>query len=130
MRDKSPSLLGYWLRRFLLEHLVGECNLARNTRLSYRDALSLLLPFVSRNLHKDIDRLTVDDLSAEQVRQFLSDLETSRHCSIATRNQRLAAIHAWARFVGEHSPEHVAWCAQIRFVPFKKDNTGDHRLLG
>ena len=120
MRDKSPALLGYWLRRFLLEHLVGECNLARNTRLSYRDALSLLLPFVSRHLHKDIDRLAVDDLSADQVRQFLSDLETSRHCSIATRNQRLAAIHALARFIGEHSPEHVAWCAQIRFVPFKK----------
>ena len=34
-------LLGPWIRRFLLEHLVGERNLARNTQLSYRDALSL-----------------------------------------------------------------------------------------
>jgi site-specific recombinase XerD len=104
----------------LLEHLVGECNLARNTRLSYRDAISLLLPFVSRNLHKDIDRLTVEDLSADQVRRFLADLESARHCSIATRNQRLAAIHALARFVGEHSPEHIAWCAQVRCIPFKR----------
>ena len=103
-----------------MEHLVGECNLARNTRLSYRDALCLLLPFVSRNLHKEIDRLTVDDLSADQVRAFLTDLETGRHCSIATRNQRLAAIHALARFIGEHSPEHISWCAQVRYVPFKK----------
>jgi integrase/recombinase XerD len=120
MSKPSSSTLGPWIRRFLLEHLVGECNLARNTRLSYRDALSLLLPFVSRNLHKEIDRLTVEDLSADQVRRFLADLETGRHCSIATRNQRLAAIHALARFVGEHSPEHIAWCAQVRCVPFKR----------
>jgi integrase/recombinase XerD len=120
MSKLSASTLGPWIRRFLLEHLVGECNLARNTRVSYRDALSLLLPFVSRNLHKDIDRLTVEDLSADQVRRFLADLESSRHCSIATRNQRLAAIHALARFVGEHSPEHIAWCAQVRCVPFKR----------
>ena len=33
----DPALLGPWLRRFLLEHLVGERNLARNTQQSYRD---------------------------------------------------------------------------------------------
>jgi len=54
------------------------------------------------------------------VRLFLTDLERSRKCSIATRNQRLAAMHALARFVGEHSPEHIAWCGQIRSIPFKK----------
>jgi len=36
------TLLGPWVRRFLLEHLVAERNLARNTQLSYRDALTLL----------------------------------------------------------------------------------------
>jgi integrase/recombinase XerD len=116
----DTALLGPWIRRFLLEHLVGECNLARNTRLSYRDALSLLLPFASRKLTKPVDRLSVIDLSANLVREFLADLEASRHCGIPTRNQRLAAIHAFARFLGEHSPEHIAWCGQIRSVPFKK----------
>lgn len=114
------SLLGPWVRRFLLEHLVGERNLARNTQLSYRDALSLLLPFAARELNRAVDRLTVLDLSIDLVRQFLADLETSRHCAIPTRNQRLAAIHAFARFVGEHSLEHIAWCGQIRLLPFKR----------
>lgn len=113
-------LLGPWIRRFLLEHLVGERNLARNTQLSYRDALSLLLPFAARELNRSVDRLTVLDLSVDLVRQFLTDLETSRHCAIPTRNQRLAAIHAFARFVGEHSLEHIAWCGQIRLLPFKR----------
>lgn len=120
MSNLAPVLLGSWVRRFLLEHLAGECNLARNTRLSYRDALSLLLPFVSQRSHKSVDRLAVSDLSADLLRQFLTDLEATRHCSVATRNQRLAAVRSLARFIGEHSPEHIAWCSQIRAVPFKR----------
>lgn len=120
MNELSPSLLGPWIRRFLLEHLVEERNLARNTQLSYRDTLILLLPFISEKLHKAVDQLTVNDLSAELLQQFLADLETTRHCTVATRNQRLAATHALARFIAEHSPEHIAWCTQLRFVPFKR----------
>jgi len=41
---KNDSLLGPWIRRFLLEHLVAERNLSRNTQRSYRDTLCLLLP--------------------------------------------------------------------------------------
>ena len=117
---RETTLLGPWVRRFLLEHLVSERNLARNTQQSYRDALCLLIPFISGRLHKCVDRLTPIDVSVELVRDFLSGLETSRGCSIATRNQRLAAIHALARFVGEHSPEHIAWCTQLRCLPYKK----------
>jgi site-specific recombinase XerD len=67
-----------------------------------------------------VDRLQVVDVSADLVRLFLADLEQARQCAITTRNQRLAAVHALARFVGEHSPEHISWCGQIRSVPFKK----------
>jgi site-specific recombinase XerD len=61
----NVNLLGPWVRRFLLEHLVLERNLARNTQLSYRDTLTLLLPFTSRQAKKAVDRLVVDDLSPE-----------------------------------------------------------------
>src|SRR5438094_8794283 len=117
MRD--VSLLGPWVRRFLTEHMAGERNLARNTQRSYRDTLRLLLPSVARLARKPIDRLAVTDVSAERVRRFLSDLEEKRGCAIATRNQRLAAIHALARFTGRHAPELVEWCGQVRTVPSK-----------
>jgi len=116
----DTTSLGYWIRRFLLEHVVGERNLARNTQLGYRDALALLVPFASIGLDMSPDKMEVTDLSADLVRMFLKHLEVSRNCSIQTRNQRLTAIHAFARFVGEHSLEHIAWCGQIRLVPFKK----------
>jgi site-specific recombinase XerD len=117
---RETTSLGPWIRRFLLEHLISERNLAVNTRRSYRDTMCQLLPFVSKRLRKALDRLAVVDVSSKLVREFLGDVESSRGCGIATRNQRLAAIHALARFIGEHSPEHIAWSAQVRCVPYKK----------
>ena len=116
----KPTQLGVLVKRFLLEHLVSERNLSRNTQRSYRDTLTLFLPFASARKKKPIDRLEVTDLSREVIRDFLDHLEKSRSCSVRTRNQRLAALHAMARFIAERSPEHIAWCSQVRSVPFKR----------
>jgi site-specific recombinase XerD len=114
------SLLGPWVRRFLLEYLVAERNLARNTQVSYRDTLTLLLPFVSRQAAIPIDRLTVHEVSPDRVRSFLEHIECERGCGVVTRNQRLGAIHSLARFIGTRSPEHLDWCSRVRSIPFKK----------
>src|SRR5207248_973519 len=116
----DANLLGPWVRRFLLEHLVGERNLARNTQQSYRDTLRLLLPFAARHGGKAIDRLQIFDLTAERIRAFLLELEQQRGCGAATRNQRLAAIRSLAHFIGRHSPDAVRWCGEIRAIAFKK----------
>jgi len=117
---KNKSLIGPWIRRFLLEHVVTERNLARNTQASYRDTLTLLLPFASVRARQAIDRMTVEDLTPAIVRQFLDHLERDRGCSGVTRNQRLATIHSLARFIGMRSPVHLSWCTEIRSIPFKK----------
>jgi len=117
---RTFDLLAPWIRRFLLEHLVSERKLAHNTQSSYRDMLVLFLPFVANKTAKSIDLLTIENVRADIVRQFLLELEQQRGCSISTRNQRLAAIHALARFIGERSPEHIAWLTEIRSIPFKK----------
>ena len=106
--------LGPWLRRFLSEHLVTERSLARNTQQSYRDTFALLLPFVGSKLRKPVDRLAIHDLTSRRVLQFLAHLEVDRGCSVQTRNQRLTAIRAFARFVGSRDPTYVEWCGHIR----------------
>lgn len=112
--------VGFWLRRFLSEHLVHERGASRNTQQSYRDTFCLLLPFVAAQRKTSVDKLVIDDLSPTTILDFLSHLEQTRSCSVATRNQRLATVHAFARFTAERSPEHAEWCGQIRRVPFKR----------
>jgi site-specific recombinase XerD len=114
------SLLSPWLKRFLQEYLITVKNLSPNTQHSYRDSLCLLLPFISRLAKKSIDQLEVEDISADRVKLFLLDLEQKRHCAISTRNQRLAAIHSLAQFIGLHSPEHILWCGHMKAIPSKK----------
>ncbi len=116
----DTMLLGPWVRRFLLEHLIGERNLSRQTQLSYRDTLRLLLPFIAGQCHQSLDQLTVEQISTAHVLSFLRHVEEVRHCTIATRNQRLAAIRTLAGLVAVHSPEHIAWGGDIRRIPFKK----------
>ena len=115
----AKSTLGTWLRRFLQEHSL-ERGLSRHAVHSYRDALTLLLPFAAARARQPIDRLAVDDLSAECVREFLGELESTRGCSAQTRNQRLAAIRPFARYVATDSPEQVDWCTRVCAIPLKK----------
>ena len=79
-----------------------------------------MIPLIAEKSSKQIGKLKVTDVTTELVRQFLLYLEQTRGCSLTTRNQRLAAIHALARFVGLNSPEHIEWCGQIFTIPFKK----------
>jgi integrase/recombinase XerD len=116
----DQSALGPWVKRFLLEYLPGERNFTRNTQQSYRDALRLLIIFAAGSLHKKPDRLLVEDMGADLLRNFMRHIEEVRKCSISTRNQRLAAIHALASFIGERCPEHLPWCAAIRAIVFKR----------
>jgi integrase/recombinase XerD len=116
----DPTMIAPWLRRFLLEHVVGERNLSPNTQKSYRDMLLQLLPFIARDVRRTVEKLTVQDLSADRIRLFLKEIEGRRSCTVRTRNQRLSAVHALARFIGEHAPEHLQWCAEVRQIPFKK----------
>jgi site-specific recombinase XerD len=60
MNDTTP--IGPWIRRFLLEHMIAERNLSRNTQASYRDTLKVLLPFLSAEKRTPIDRLAIEDL--------------------------------------------------------------------
>ena len=117
---KDSKALSPWIKRFLLEHLTDERNLAQNTQKSYRDTIRLLALFLAKWHRKPADQLAVADLSADLLRQFLKHLEEERHCGVATRNQRLAAIHALATFIGRRNPEDLAWCAELRSVCFKK----------
>lgn len=116
----KTSTLSPWVRRFLVEYVVTERNLARSTQLSYRDTLASLIRFAACKMKKRADLLSVDDINRELITQFLSDLATRGECCARTINQKLAALHTFARFVGEYGPEHLPWAAAILAIPFRR----------
>lgn len=121
MKKDKTYYVSYWLKRFLEEYLVTERNLSVNTRKSYRDTFKQLLSFSSERLHVRADNLLINNLSSELVKDYLNHVEASRKCTVATRNQRLAAIHTYAVYVAANCPEHLEWCRLLGNIPVKRD---------
>jgi site-specific recombinase XerD len=116
----EPTSLAPWVKRFFLEYLTTTRNLARSTQVSYRDTLRAIIRDASQSLRKRPDQLLVEDLSRDRVTRSLYMREQQRKCGPRTTNKSLAALHTFARFVGEHCPQHLQWSGQILSIPFKK----------
>ena len=119
MKNIYNRNLGYWIKHYLLDHLPIVRNLSRNTILSYRDALRQLLNYMSSKKY-DIENADVEAITSTIVKDFLVYLEHEMHCSVSTRNQRLAAIHSFASYVASQSPEHLHWYHTLKSIPIKR----------
>ncbi|MGH9135460.1 MAG: tyrosine-type recombinase/integrase [Acidimicrobiales bacterium] len=119
MNETSPAL-GAIMQSFFVDHLIVVKGLRPASVRSYRDTIRLLLVFVAADKRCRITRLTLDDLSFEQIVGFLRHLEVDRHNHIRTRNQRLAAIHALFDYIATRSPEMLGVCQRVAAIPMKR----------
>jgi integrase/recombinase XerD len=122
-RPRQPTDLARALRSFLSEHMSLVRGLSPHTIQSYRDAFVLLLRFLAKRTKRDVVDLDLPDLTPAVVIAFLEDLEATRGSCPATRNVRLAAIHAFARFAAAQNPEYLELCQRLLGVPFKRAHT-------
>lgn len=121
MNKCKTYYVGYWLRRFLEEHLVTERNMSDNTRKSYRDTFKQLLVFIADKTRVRADKLLISHMSEDLVKCYLNHVEKERMCTVATRNQRLAAIHTFAFYVSSNCPKHLEWCRLLGNIPVKEE---------
>ena len=108
------------LSDFLLKELPGVRNQSTNTIVSYRDTYIRLLTYCRDILDIKPESLSVSDLNADRITDFLNWLESECNNSINTRNQRLAAIHSLFRYIQMQTPEHMFQCQQVLGIPYKK----------
>jgi site-specific recombinase XerD len=109
-----------FLQGFFHEYLAAQRGLSPNTILSYRDTLKLLLRFGSRRAGKPVDKLLLEDFDEEVMVAFLDDLEAARGNSTETRNNRLAALRTFVRYVAYQDPTLLARCQRICAIPKKR----------
>ena len=108
------------LRGFFSDHLPRLRGLSPHTIHSYRDSLTLLLRFMATHRRRSVAKLDLVDIAAEDVIGFLDYLEEERHNTIATRNVRLAALHAFFHYVAVEDPEQLSRSQRILHIPFKR----------
>lgn len=105
---------------FLSRYLPGQRNVSTNTVASYRDAFKLLLLFCETEKQMRADRIRLGHITADLVLEYLAWLQHVRHCGVSTRNQRLAALKSFYRYVAAAQPEHLLEFQRILAIPMKK----------
>jgi site-specific recombinase XerD len=66
------------------------------------------------------ERLTLKEVNKDNILAFLHWIESEKHCSVATRNARLTALHSFFRYLQYEDPIYLDMCGQILSIPVKK----------
>jgi integrase/recombinase XerD len=95
----KPTDFSVHVTSFLTHYLAAQRNVSPNTLKAYRDVFTLLLRFCRDVRGIAPERLRLDQVDVSLVETFLDYLERERKSSTRTRNHRLAALHAFFRYV-------------------------------
>ena len=101
------------LTSYFSTYLPETCGVSPNTCNSYRDAFKLLLLYFQEEKGVPANRIELRMLNRNLASDFLDWLEVQRKVSVTTRNQRLAAMKAFAHYVQYRNPEYLENCTDI-----------------
>jgi len=116
----KPTDLSIHVTHFLTHYLAAMRNLSPNTIKAYRDVFTLLLRFCRDIRGIALERLSLAQIDAPLVEAFLDHLCNDRHSTISTQNHRLAALHAFFRYVQSEVPDRLLQCQQILAIPLRR----------
>lgn len=108
------------LESFFTERLMRQRRASSHTICSYRDTFRQFLIFAQKRLHLAPSRLTIEQIDAPLIVEFLDDLEKQRGLSIRSRNLRLTAIHSFFHYLAFELPEHAAQIQRVLAIPSKR----------
>lgn len=117
--SKSPSF-PQLVQEYFCQHLINRKNASSQTIASYRDTMRLLLRFLQQHLTREPSRLEINDLSTDNIDQFLNWLEETRGNTIRTRNNRFAAIRSFLRYAAARDPASLQLVQQVLAIPMKR----------
>ena len=108
------------LTSYFSTYLPETCGVSPNTCNSYRDAFKLLLLYFQEEKGVPANSIELRMLNRNLASDFLDWLEVQRKVSVTTRNQRLAAMKAFAHYVQYRNPEYLESCTDIIAMRPKK----------
>lgn len=125
----KPTDFSYHLSNYLSKYLPDVSGLSPNTILSYRDTFTAMIQFFEEALGIKAEKITLQTFNSDNVVRYLDWLEQQRGNAVSTRNNRLSAIHAFAKYVERRSPEKMHTMQEIIAIPSKKSSAATPRYL-
>ena len=123
---KDSKVFYQILRDFLIVYLPKQKAASFNTIRSYKTALNMYLDYSCQKLKIKLDSFDFSFATRELLEDFLEFLEDECHCSVTSRNQRLAAIRRFFRYASEKDSIFISSYHEISLIPVKK--VPDHEI--
>ena len=117
---KQPEFMDI-LYDFINEYMPIVAGLSDNTIRLYKATFRLLLRYFQNERNISCEAIRFRNLDRATLVSFLNWLESEQHCSIATRNVRLASLSSFAAYAqSQNSDAALVFLASIRKIPAKK----------
>ena len=116
----KPTDFSVHVTSFLTHYLAAQRNVSPNTIKAYRDVFTLFLRFCRDVQGIPPERLHLEQMDVSLVEAFLDYLEQERKSAPSTRNHRLAALHAFFRYVQAEEPARMLQCQKILAIPQRR----------
>ncbi len=116
----KPTDFSIYLTRFLGKYLPMDQGASKHTIASYRDTFTIMLKYLYKEHNLSAEKISLSHLTKDMIIEFLDWLETERHNSVSTRNVRLAALHAFFRYLQYEHPENLLEWQRILSIPVKR----------
>jgi len=109
-----------YLTSFFTEYLACERGASHNTIRSYSNTFVLFLNYMDEMKHVKAEYISVGHLKRKTVLDFLNWLQNEKLSKDSTRNQRLAAIHSFSRYMQYEDVIHLEQWQEILSIKIKK----------
>ena len=108
------------LEDFFVKYLPVERGCTTNTIQNYRDTFVCFLEYMKSECGVTAERVKMEHFEFDSVSSFLNWLENAKGISTSTRNNRLAAIKSFLKYVGYREPKYLSLSTTILEMKSKK----------
>jgi len=111
---------GKLVQSFLTDYIIAECNDSINTKASYSTTFYLFIEFLSKKHKTEANEISFGIINRDLIIEFLDYLENERNAKVSTRNQRLACLKSFFKYVQYNEPSLFNLCSDILSIKNKK----------
>ena len=105
---------------FFANRLIAQRKASQHTISSYAHTFRLLIKFAQKRLGIPPSKLTLAELNAPFLVEFLDDLEATRGNDARSRNARLAAIRSFYHYAALEAPQYSGLIQRVLAIPYKR----------
>ena len=105
---------------FFSKRLIAQRQASAHTVSAYAQTFRLLVAYAQRRLRTPPSQLSLTQLDAPFIAEFLDDLETQRSNGARSRNARLASLRSFYHHAAFEVPQHARLIQRVLGIPYKR----------